>query len=102
VARKGWIYHADGTVTEKGTGAVTQRTVNGVMFVPDLPEFRSPIDGKTYSGRAGLREHNRIHNVVNNEELKGLPVDTMNKTPQIDRAAIRSEIIKAARQKGCM
>ena len=100
--RKGWIYHSDGTVTEKGTGAVAQRTANGVMFVPDLPEFRSPIDGKTYSGRAGLREHNRIHNVVNNEELKGLPLDTMNKAPQIDRAAIRGELIKAARQQGCM
>ena len=39
----------------------------------DLPDFVSPIDQKVYSGRAGLREHCRIHDVVPNEELKGLP-----------------------------
>lgn len=100
--RKGWIYHADGTVTEKGSGQVMGRAASGTMFTPDLPEFRSPIDGKTYSGRAGLREHNRIHNVVNNEELKGLPTETMNKAPTIDRAAIRQQIIHAARQQGLL
>lgn len=99
--RKGWIYHADGTVTEKGAG-YREPVKTGTMFVPDLPEFRSPIDGQVYSGRAGLREHNLRHNVINNEELKGLPMDTMNKAPTIDRAAIREEIIKAAHQQGCM
>src|SRR5688572_14070221 len=100
--RKGWIYHSDGTVTEKGTGALTSRTSSGIMFTPDLPEFRSPIDGQVYSGRAGLREHNLRHNVINNEELKGLPMETMNKAPQIDRAAIRDQVIRAARELGCM
>lgn len=42
-------------------------------ILPDMPDFVSPIDGKTYSGRAGLREHCKIHDVVPNAELKGLP-----------------------------
>lgn len=98
--RKGWIYKDDGTVIEKGSGYEMQRRADGTMFVPDLPEFRSPIDGQLYSGRAGLREHNRRHNVINNEELKGLPTETMNKHYEPDRAAIRSAAIQAARQHG--
>lgn len=100
--RKGWIYKDNGDVIEKGTGYLQGRNSNGTMFAPDLPEFRSPIDGKVYSGRAGLREHNKLHNVVNNEELTGLPVDTMNKAPKIDRAAIRESILQIAHQKGYM
>jgi len=49
---------------------------NGVAFVGDLPDFVSPIDGKLYSGRAGLREHNRRHDVIPNADLKGLPTLT--------------------------
>ena len=42
-------------------------------FVPDQPDFVSPIDGKLYSGRVGMREHCRRHDVVSHQELKGLP-----------------------------
>jgi hypothetical protein len=38
-----------------------------------LPDFVSPLDGKLYSGRAGLREHNKRHDVVPVADLKGLP-----------------------------
>jgi hypothetical protein len=100
--RKGWIYKDDGTIIEKGTGAVASRRADGTMFVPDLPEFKSPIDGKLYSGRAGLREHNLRHGVINNEELTGLPYETMNREYKPDRAAIREEIIRAARKNGVL
>ena len=102
MARKGWIYKEDGTVIEKGSGYVAERRSDGTMFMPDLPTFKSPIDGKEYSGRAGLREHNRIHNVINNEELTGLPIETMNREYKPDRAAIREEIIRAARKNGVL
>lgn len=36
----------------------------------DLPDFVSPIDGKVVHGRAGLREHNRQHNVTNPADYK--------------------------------
>lgn len=42
-----------------------------------MPDFVSPIDGKHYSGRAGMREHNKRHDVVPNAELKGLPYLTV-------------------------
>ena len=60
--------------------------------MPDLPEFRSPIDGKVYSGRAGLREHCRRHNVVPTADLKGLPFKQSVQQHQPDRAAIREEL----------
>jgi hypothetical protein len=59
---------------------------------PDLPDFVSPIDGKTYSGRAGLRDHCARHNVVPTADLKGLPVRSMNQQLTPDRAGIREAI----------
>jgi hypothetical protein len=47
-------------------------------IMPDLPDFVSPIDGRTYSGRAGMREHNLRHDVVPNADLKGLPTLNVN------------------------
>lgn len=38
--------------------------------MPDIPDFVSPIDGKVVHGRAGLREHNKIHNVTNTADYK--------------------------------
>ena len=66
----------------------------------DLPEFVSPIDGKTYSGRAGLREHCKIHNVVPTADLKGLPPKTKATEYKPDRKAIRESIVKTMYQKG--
>lgn len=48
----------------------------GVMVMGDLPDFVSPVDGKAYSGRVGLREHCKRNDVVPNAELKGLPTYT--------------------------
>lgn len=64
------------------------------MVMPDLPEFVSPIDGRTYSGRAGMREHCRLHDVVPTRELAGLPPKYSATAPTVDRAGIRSELIK--------
>ena len=44
-----------------------------MSIMPDLPDFVSPIDGKLYSGRAGMREHCQRHNVVPTADLAGLP-----------------------------
>jgi hypothetical protein len=59
-------------------------------ILPDLPDFVSPIDGKTYSGRAGLRDHCARHDVVPTAELKGLPIGRPQQEP--DRAAIREAL----------
>jgi len=45
----------------------------GVGFIPDIPDFVSPIDGEVVSGRRALREHCARHDVVPTQELKGLP-----------------------------
>jgi len=59
----------------KGSRPETQ-VVHGATILPDLPDFVSPIDGKTYSGRAGMREHCKVHDVIPNADLKGLPTLT--------------------------
>lgn len=37
----------------------------GVMVMPDIEPFVSPIDQSVVSGRAALREHNKRHGVTN-------------------------------------
>jgi hypothetical protein len=44
----------------------------------DLPDFVSIIDGSVVSGRAGMREHCKKHDVVPTADLKGLPVKQFN------------------------
>lgn len=81
----------NGVLYEKGTephrSSSSQR---GPTVVGDLPDFVSPIDGKTYSGRTGLREHCARHDVVPNAELKGLPTLTASsdqRSPEQKRAS---------------
>jgi hypothetical protein len=61
-------------------------------ILPDLPDFVSPIDGKVYTGRAGLRQHCRIHDVVPSAELKGLP-PKLSQTPYVPDAGLKERII---------
>ncbi len=76
--RSVWVYPEDGSPPYEKGSRPDGETRGGVMFVPDLPDFVSPIDGKRYSGRAGMREHCKVHDVVPNAELKGLPTMTTN------------------------
>ena len=61
----------------------------------DLSDFVSPIDGKHYSGRAGLREHCKRHNVVPTDDCKGLPL----RPPQPDRRQERDKIARVIADK---
>ena len=95
MARKSFV-QIDGVLYDKSLPlpegvAGPQEAVPSVL--PDLPEFRSPIDGKLYSGRAGLRDHCARHNVVPTAELKGLPPKPAIQQYTPDRAAIR-EVLK--------
>jgi hypothetical protein len=37
---------------------------SGPMIMPGIQSFRSPIDGTVIHSRAGVREHERKHNVI--------------------------------------
>jgi len=52
---------------------VTANESKGPAILPDLPTFRSPIDGSIVSGRAGMRDHCARHDVVPTADLAGLP-----------------------------
>ena len=72
MARRSWVY-IDGVAYERGVDVIPEQDSRGRVLAPDLPDFRSPIDGQNYSGRAGLREHCARHNVVPTADLAGLP-----------------------------
>ena len=57
---------------------ISQASPSTASVRGDLPDFVSPIDGSVVSGRAGLRDHCRRHNVVPTSELAGLPPKPMN------------------------
>jgi hypothetical protein len=103
--RRSWVYTADGRVIEKGTDAhrayEAEKYSDAPMVFSDEGVFISPIDGLAYSGKAGMREHNRRHDVINNRDLVGLQVG-VNPTgkPTVDRRGVREAIIEAARSKG--
>lgn len=37
----------------------------GLIVMPDIPDFVSPVDGSIVHGRRSLREHNKRNNVTN-------------------------------------
>lgn len=82
----GVLYDKAGPLPELAGQGDRSPTIMG-----DLPDFISPIDGSVVSGRAGLREHCKRHDVVPTAELKGLPIGRPQYEP--DRAAIR-ELLK--------
>jgi hypothetical protein len=89
MTRETWVFPSNGGAPYL-RGEEHGRAIGGVTILPDLPDFVSPVDGKRYSGRAGMREHNRINNVVPNAELKGLPYLQSNsdqRTPEQRRAS---------------
>ena len=98
MARQTWVYPNDGSDPIPKDQYHAPTVSSGVAFLPDLPDFVSPIDGRHYSGRAGLRDHNARHDVVSNQDLKGLPTLTTNsdmRTSEQKRAsdASRKQVI---------
>lgn len=72
-----------------------QAAINrGPAFIPDLPDFVSPIDGTVVRGRAGLRDHCARHDVVPTRDLAGLPPKQSVTEYKPDRQAIRQEIAR--------
>ena len=73
MARRSWTY-IGGVAYEKGVDYIpTRAEANNPAVIPDIEPFRSPVDGTLITGRASLREHNLRNDVVQTEELKGLP-----------------------------
>ena len=73
MSRRSWV-QINGKLYERGVDILPDEAASGAAAVlGDIPEFVSPIDGSVVSGRAGLREHCRRHDVVLTEDLKGLP-----------------------------
>lgn len=101
----GWIYTPDGRTIEKGSEEHYEYLAGkgkSCAVSSDEDSFVSPIDRKVYHGRAGMREHNRIHNVVNNRDLVGLPPLTTHRPPPVDRKAVRGAIVEAMKMKGIL
>ena len=77
MTRRSWIYTSDGRTIEKGSAEHVEylgEQSDAPLVFADEGVFVSPIDGKLYSGKAGMRNHNAKHDVINNRDLVGLPV----------------------------
>lgn len=89
MARSRWIY-VDGVAIpaddHEALAKARGHADGAPRVMPDLPDFVSPIDGKRYSGRAGLREHCAKHNVVPTADLAGLPPKPAYQTPVLTKA----------------
>ena len=103
MARRRWVYDKEaGELVEVGLDYVAEPRTPMPHVIPDLPDFVSPIDGRRYSGRAGMREHCQIHNVVPTAELKGLPPKPSVQEYKPDRAAIKETLIREAKKRGLL
>lgn len=98
MTRRCWVY-VNGVAYEKGTEPVPELGSAFPRIMPDLPDFVSPIDGKAYSGRTGLREHCARHNVVPTADCAGLPTY---QPPVDNRKAIRESVLQVMAQKGML
>lgn len=98
MARRRWTM-INGELVEVSLDYIAEPRAPMPYVIPDLPDFRSPIDGKVYSGRTGLREHCIKHDVVPTADLKGLPPKLMNNEYKPDREAIRGQIIQEMRKR---
>jgi hypothetical protein len=83
----------NGKLYERGVDEIPDdpRSKSAAVY-GDLPDFVSPIDGSVVSGRAGMREHCKKHDVVPTADLKGLPHRRPDTHP--DRAEIREIIAR--------
>jgi hypothetical protein len=64
----------------------------GVTVISDHADFVSPIDGKVVSGRAQLREHCKVHDVIPTADLAGMP-NQLQSAP--DREGVREALKRA-------
>ena len=97
MARSRWIYiNGEGIPADDYEALARARGHSAesgasVRVMPDLPDFVSPIDGKRYSGRAGLREHCATHNVVPVADLAGLPPKPAHHVPERSRQQVAAD-----------
>lgn len=92
MARRSFV-QINGKLYERGVDVIPEIEVRrSASVAPDLPDFVSPIDGKTYSGRTGLRDHCARHNVVPTADLKGLPTRMPNQITEQSRQQTRQVI----------
>lgn len=101
------VYTPDGQSFLKGSpehiAYLGARENNAPLVFSDEGEFVSPIDGKVYSGKRGMHEHNRRHDVINNRDLVGLQVGFKGRTEGLsasERQQLRRDIEASARRKG--
>jgi len=95
MSRRSWVY-VDGIAYEKGVDIIPESGGRGAPnIVPDAGDFVSPIDGTVISGRKGLREHCKRHDVVPTQELAGMLPQRPAYQPSKQEIRERQEMIYA-------
>ena len=66
--RRRWIWTPESKSLEEISS--DRKSKRSHLIMGDLPDFVSPIDGTVVHGRAGLRAHDKHHNVTNPADFK--------------------------------
>jgi hypothetical protein len=88
MARRSWVY-IDGVAYEKGVDVIPDSQNDTPNIFPDIVPFRSSVDGTMITSRSSLREHNIRNNVIQTEELRGLPTRLANPEYSLTKQEIR-------------
>jgi hypothetical protein len=93
MAKHRWVY-VNGEAVEVDIAYVAEPRPGAPAVSGDTASFQSPIDGKWYHGRKGMREHCAKHDVVPTAELKGLAPKPAHTPPPVDKHRIHYEMRK--------
>jgi len=90
------LEYTDGVLTWSRPGVEEERGKQRTHFIqPDIPEFVSPIDGRSVRGRVQYRKHCRDHDVVPTMDLKGLPMKPLHNFDRKPDPELKRTIIEA-------
>jgi len=64
MSRKSWIQINGQLIPKEEYHGTNTRAKDGILFIPDIEPFVSPIDGKIINSRPQLRAHNKFHDVT--------------------------------------
>ena len=75
MSRKSWI-QIDGKLIPKDEYRGTNSRVSeGLMIIPDIEPFKSPVDGRIVNSRSALRVHNKELDVTHYQDFSQEYID---------------------------
>ena len=65
MTKRSWVQVNGKLIPKEEFHGTNSRAKTGILFIPDIEPFVSPVDGKIINSRPQLRAHNKFHDVTN-------------------------------------